>query len=492
MSPCPDYSNPAIGFASMRQSTEVTSRPIMENECFPVQWEVMHDDRVVQVWDCSRRAAKTATAIRRTVKRSAERPGWRTLYIHRTRALANQQFFETGEKDGPGANPGVRELMKSHGMQEDDRDLTELWVRFTNGSLVQVVGCDDIRSVDKQLGFRWNDILIDECQNHNEVLLKRLVVKTILPTLIDRRGTLTLMGTPAEIEAGTWYDMKTDPQLKGDGYHHWTLFDNPFIDPANITPIYEKMGYKIDFSNPRNNDVVVQREIFGLQVIDATKLRYNYDPAKNDWPVAGVPLVDSTAWCYAMGIDIGGVEDDNDEDAVVVLGWLRNDPEHLLWERESWTGRGDSEEFCDRIEATYKRWSPMMSVVGDTGGAGATKALASFAKRINGLKLAGKPTSVETSTRLLNDEFRSGRFRVNPLGKIAKGAKMCLKDQHEVDVMAACRYAHHGAYHFLAKPKPKEEEKSLDELIKEARWAQRSKENRELSDPWKQMGGWSG
>jgi len=142
------------------------------------------------------------------------------------------------------------------------------------------------------------------------------------------------------------------------------------------------------------------------------------------------------------------------------------------------------------VVETFRKWRPMVAACGDTGGAGATKALATISKRLDGLVLTPKPTSVETSQRLLNDEFRSGRFRVDPFGRIARAAKTCLKGKHEADTMAACRYAHHGAYHYLAKPKAKEEIKDLDMQIREARHAQRRNEDRRSRDPWSHEGGW--
>jgi hypothetical protein len=464
--------------------------PITEADSFPAQWEATSDERNLQVWDCSRRAGKTSAVILRTVKRSSERPGWRTLIIHHTRELGKQQVYETGEPAGPGQNPGIRELLKSHGIPEAHHDLTALNVRLANGSFVQVVGCDDAKDVGKKLGFRWNDIIIIETQEFDDAILERLVDKTILPTLIDRGGSLTLEGTPADVEEGVWFKLKTDSSLKEDGYHHWTLLENPFIDRENIVKIYSKRGFTIDFANPLNNAIIVQREIFGLQVVDPAKLTYEYLTGRNDWPVAGPPLIDSPAWCYSIGVDVGGVDEENDEDAIVVWGWLKNDPEHNIFERESWKGRGDSEAFMARVVDSYHRWHPMMAACLDTGGAGANKMLPVLARHMDGLLFTPKPSSVETSQRLLNDDLRSGRMKINPLGELAKGFKLSLKDKHEPDIAAAARYAHHGAYHFLAKAKPQEPEMSLDQKIREMRWAERKREKRAMQDPWSQEGGW--
>lgn len=486
------YSDMMADANAARRDSHASGQPITFETDFPgfdAAWKACTDEAQFQVWDNSRRSAKTGTAIRRTVKRSSERPNHRTLYIHHTRNLAKMQFFETGEAVGSRANPGVMELLKRHGIEETKHDLSELWVRLRNGAFVQAVGCDDIRDVDRKLGYQWDDILIDECQDHTDAILRRLVDKTLLPTLIDRGGTLTLMGTPPEVEAGLWHEL-SDPNGEGRfKRHHWTLLENPFIDRANIISVYEGRGFHIDFQDWTHNDPIVQREIFGLHCLDPATLMYCYHSGieeGNDWPVSGIPSPTSENWRFSIGVDIGGMDEEDDQDAVVVLGWLINDPEHRIWERESWQGKADSEEFLARLSSMFTRWHPMQAGCGD---AGADKMLVYFKKRI-AFKLLPKPSSLEVSQRLLNDEFRSRRLRVDPIGYIAKAAKVCRKGAHEGDVLAALRYAYHGATAFLGKSDVKPKPTDIDTEIRERRWEQRRKERRELENPWSQEGGW--
>jgi hypothetical protein len=263
------------------------------------------------------------------------------------------------------------------------------------------------------------------------------------------------------------------------------LLDNPHIDRDDVVSTMALRGFKIDCEHPENNDVLIQREIFGLAVVDPKTLMYCYRRGINDWPIQGPPLVASKAWRFAMGVDIGGANEGNDRDAVSVVGWLNDDPEHALYERESWEAHElDSEAFCLRVLDTFNRWHPMASICADTGGAGANKMLAHLAPRLGGLVFTPKPTSVETSLRLLNDEFRSGRMRVNPLGIIARDAKICTNPEtYHSDVMAALRYAHHGAYHYLNKPAPPPED---DDTRRKRQWLQKMQMQK---DPFRQMGG---
>jgi len=442
-------------------------------DSFPKQWSFVIDESRAIALMCSRRAGKTDGLKIRTAFRAIANSSHRTLYIHHTRMLGKQQFFEP-----------YREFLKSKGIEEESHDKTELWVKLKNGSLTQVVGCDDIKDVGRKLGYRWDDIIIDECQEFSNEILTSLVDKTILPTLIDRAGSITLSGTPPHQEAGLWWDTVTKESENPFKPIRWTLLDNPFIERQKIIDTMKLRGFTIDFENPTNNAVLIQREIFGLAIVDPQTMMYCYRAGENNWPVQGPPLIDSPQWRYAMGVDIGGARVGNDKDALVVLGWMIDDPLHQLWERESWEARQDSEAFCARVLDSFNRWRPMSSICADTGGAGANKMLEHLKPRLGGLEFTLKPTSVETSTRLLNDEFRSGRLKINPIGLIARDAKICTNpESYHSDIMAALRYAHHGAYNFLSKAPLSLVE--TDDQRRKRQWIQKQAKR---ANPWKSVG----
>jgi hypothetical protein len=238
--------------------------------------------------------------------------------------------------------------------------------------------------------------------------------------------------------------------------HEWSVLDNPFIEPKTVAEKMALAGYTVDFENPRNNDPLVQREVFGLHAIDKTALTYCYEPGRNDWENGRPPDTTVGEWRFAFGLDVGGANEDNDRDACSVVGWKRDDAQHRLYDVEAWEARQlDSEEFATRSIETYRRWRPMVAACGDTGGAGANKAMATISKRVGGILWTPKPTSVDLSMRLLNDDFRSGRLKVDPHGIIARDCRLCTKTgRYHSDVMAALRYGHHCATHFLGKAPP--------------------------------------
>jgi hypothetical protein len=437
------------------------------------QWEFVSTTAGAIKLICPRRSGKTVSVVKRTCKHSWEQPGRRTLYINHTLGNAKRQFFDP---PGEAAQLGLLGTFDAHGIGYSANS-TEVFCELDNGSFVQGVGCDNLGEVRKKLGFYWHEVIIDEIQEYAEELLDLLIRKALAPTLIQTHGTLVLSGTPPYVLDGLWYDV-----LIGRGgfedyeEFRWAMLDNPCITKDGIAKEMAKAGFVVDFDDPKNNHPIVQREVFGLIVKDPSQMVYEYEEGRNDIPASGIPMLDAKTWVYAIGIDVGGVTEENDEDAIVVLGWRTDDPKHELFERESWTGRGDSEEFADRVVSTIARWRPIVAKCGDTGGGG-NKAMATISKRARGIEFTPKPTSVELSQRLVNDELRSGRLKLNPNGEVAKAAKTARKGKHEPDAMASCRYAHHCVANYLAREPVKKTETYEQYLDRNIRERQRRKQS---------------
>ena len=421
------------------------------------QWQFMDTAATAIKLLCPRRVGKTVGITKRVCKKSWEHPGRRTLYINHTLGNAKRQFFDP---PGEAASLGLLGTLDAHGIGYA-ADRTSVFAELENGSFVQGVGCDNMGEVKKKLGFYWHEIIIDEIQEYAEELLDLLIRKTLAPTLIQTRGTMILAGTQPEIHSGLWWETINNPDYE---LFTWQMLDNPCITREAIAFEMKKAGFVVDFENPSNNHPIVQREVFCLPVIDPNALMYEYLDVRNDWPLGGIPDTDRPkVWRYAMGVDIGGVNPGNDSDGIVVYGWRTDDPEQTIYEREShrWgentKDRLDIMEFCAKVLEIHQTWSPMVSACMDTGGAGAVKAIAWLAKRMNGLEFAPKPTSVDVSQRAFNDDLRSGRMKLDPNGALVMALKVARKGKHEPDVAAAGRYAHHGAYHFLSKEAKKAE-----------------------------------
>lgn len=430
------------------------SQPITDADSFPPQWEYIGYDGRFSTLKCSRRAGKTVGHVLRAIKRCMERPGYRLLYVNQTSTNADQQFFQRL----------IREMKKRNiKHRADNRMLMAYW---QNGSFIRAMGCDNVGEVKTKLGDYWDEVIVDEMQSYSDDVLYELIDRAAIPTLTDRKGRLICSGTPAVTKAGFWYKLYTQSEFK---HFFWTLFQNTSPEFCNdLEPILE--AYRMRGIQP--TDPIFRREMYGEDCVDPSAVVFKYDTPRNDLPRIENPSAlwecdgfretavaepNHPAWRHAMGVDLGF----SDHDAIVVIGWRMDDPEHRLYERWTWQRNHlDYLALAEVFKTAAAKWQPQ-EVCADTGGHGARKIVESLRNVFSIYKFALKPASVPDSIALVNDELRTGRMLVDPNGLIAHDARLVVwkAGKHEVeisdtfhsDVMAALRYAHSVAYHYQSE-----------------------------------------
>jgi hypothetical protein len=461
------------------------SSPITEADSFPEQWEyITASDRFNIQWS-GRRAAKTSGSRMRTAMRNEAQPGRRVLYIHQTFTNAEQQFFRPlVDVDPPEADQkkyGFRALSLKARHVQHRVDNTDLMVWWANGSFLRCMGCNNLAEVKKKLGEFWHEIIIDEMQSYADDVLYELIDRAILPTMIDRSGSALFQGTPPVTKAGFWYNLISKSAFRK---YHWTLFQNPYID-HDAENVYAARGIK-------TTDPIYRREVLGEICVDPNAMVFLYESPRNDIGEEGKPDTRSPHFRCTMGVDLGF----SDNDAIVVLGWMANDKAKRLYEMWSWQGNElDYLKLADKFKAAVERWRPVEICV-DTGGHGARKIMESLRALFSVYKFRMKPGSVADSIALMNDDFRTGRFLVDPNGLIAHDASLVVwkPDQHGVeisetfhsDIMAAARYAHSCSYHYLAEPTEEEiqaEESDEDRRVRE--WLRRREIEQDPANPYR-------
>lgn len=418
---------------------QATRQPVSESESFPQQWQYIASTDRFQVVVCSRRSGKTIGAVKRAL-RICETAGARVLYLTMIRRNARKYFFDP-----------IINLAAGAAVNQ-----TDLTVKFPNGAYIEAGSCLDEGDVDRHRGDAWNLVILDEAQSFRDHVMRRLIDEVIMPSLAERRGSLDLLGTPPPAgPVGYLYEVWKEQRF---ARRHWTLFENPFFPRGEIEEVCRVRGLTPEHP-------IYRREYLGEFAVDTESLVYTYDAQKNAAPERPEPA--NPQWRYSMGIDLGF----QDRDAIVVLGWRRDDPDHRLWECYSWQKNHlDVDQLAVEVVATYKRFRPE-SIVGDTGGHGAVKVLKSLSARLGDVAIASKPASVADSIALVNDDLRAGRLLLRPGGDIVHDmalvtwqstAKDEVSDSYHSDVLDACRYAHWGARHYLGKaPAPPP---TLDEL----------------------------
>jgi hypothetical protein len=106
-----------------------------------------------------------------------------------------------------------------------------------NGHIIQLHGLKDMNSAELLRGQKFRKIVGDECGTYPSELLKYTVQNVLQPTMLKHKGEMLLSGTPGTEPEGYFYELTGDPYsgLKGMWpTHSWTLFDNPFIEPASV------------------------------------------------------------------------------------------------------------------------------------------------------------------------------------------------------------------------------------------------------------------
>ena len=466
--------------------TELTSLdPRKPGRLFPKQWSAVNCNARFMVNWSGRRASKTGTSILRTGKRNTETPGRRVLYIHQTALNAQLQFFDP-----------LLELLSRQSIPHT-ADHGDLLIYWGNGSFVRAMGCDNVGEVKTKLGDRWDEIIVDEMQDYADPVIKLLIDKAAIPTLIDNNGSLLCQGTPPVTKAGFWYDLITRSKF---AKLNWNLFDNPYIG-HDAVEAYANRGIGPDHP-------IYRREVLGEIVVDPNAIVFEYESPRNDMPrilarvapwtyvnIDGVAWPETIraepnhpSWRYAMGMDLGF----SDNDAIVVLGWRMDDPQKRLYEVWSWQENHlDYMKLAAVFRVAVDRYHPQRICV-DTGGHGARKIMESLKAAFSMYEYLMKPASVLDSIALVNDEFRTGRLLVDPNGLIAHDAGLVVwvDGKHHVeisetfhsDIMAALRYAHSCCYHYQAEAPPPPE---TDDERHIRQWLERKAVRDDPSNPYR-------
>lgn len=381
----------------------------------PGQWAYITSLATLVAVLCSRRWGKTEGAIRRAVWLVLQHENRRGHYVNLTRRNARKQFFrplvhfleKRVDQGGLGWIRGVHFTVS-----EADMIVSTAW-----GSTVQAFSCPTMREVASVRGDRSDWFCVDECQSPNDDLVVRLV-ETSSPMRRDNGGVLDLLGTPPEVEPCYFSDA-----LDSDGWAHFSghQFEHDFprsreakwadakVDydkrklPFAVTESANDNGQLVLEVDPDNTHPSILREDFGFRHRDQSKFAYKYQRGRNDYDPSTIDF-GKGHWRNAWGIDLGGPEQDSDQDALVIGSQRSDDPSRAVYVRWVWACSGlDLFALADLVRVVKFVLRPAVAT-GDTGGHGAPKAIASLGT-VLGLTIAKKPPDVMLSVRQTNDAF---------------------------------------------------------------------------------------
>lgn len=415
-----------------------------------------------------------------------------TLYLANTitRAIeiAWQDFIDIAQRAGGRPNSGNHH------------------VAWPGGAFTLVTGADNMQDFDKRRGPKRIALVhLDECQDWRKDVLRYAITRVFQPRLSDLEAShgyksrLMLTGTGGDDDPDSIWRQAAAGELKGfETIPGVTQWDNPHIaDPDGelVTacelarapwrrleePVLSRFG-----GRPRwvdTDDPALRREWFA-----------EFNSAGDDrvWATPMAPGVDLptqwvAGWRFSWGIDLAST---SDNDALVVLGWKPDDGEKRVFVVDAWQAPGteDYEDMARVLERKMEQWKPSCAV-GDSGGHGAVKILNTFRARIGVPIYTPKPTDVEATVRLMNNDLRAGRLRV-PAGPLADDMRMerwavtpsgtrTLRGGYHSDLTAALRYAWHAQYAFRAEAPvtPKNEQEAREMQLREMFAAMEKRKN---------------
>lgn len=406
---------------------------------FPKQRAFCNDRRKFRTGSCSRRAGKSVGAGTALVNKCQARAGVVGLYITKTRINAKRILWST-----------LHQLNREHQLGAVLKE-AELCMELPNGSVIYLAGANHRDEIEKFRGLPLAIVVIDEAQSL-PAYLKELVDNVIAPALMDFDGELVLIGTPAPVPVGFFYECIQSPEWSS---HDWTVFDNPWIERKSGKTPRQHLDEELKRRGVAEDDPSIQREWFGRWVYDPNSLVFRYNATLNHYE--RLPDIRGS-WNHVVCGDLGW----DDADALGVLAWCDEFP-NLYLVHEDVMPKQTITQLGDKVKALETQYQPL-GIVLDMGGLG--KKIAEELSARWGLNVeAAEKERKHEHIELLNDAMRSGRFFASKDSQFAHDCmlvewdktnpeKWKISDRYHSDAGDMVLYGYRKALHWLHEPAP--------------------------------------
>lgn len=412
---------------------------VLENICFPEQLAFINDDSDWVTASCSRRSGKTEVCALDLLNTALKYPKSVCLYITTTRANAERIIWSK-----------LLNLNEKYDLKGKINN-SKLSIKFKNGSVIYLSGCKDKSSLDNFRGLALKLVYIDEVQSFRSFIAE-LVDDVLGPALADYKGKLKLIGTPAPLQSGFFWDTL---QSKAWKHHHWTFWNNPFIAETSHTTHQEILDRELTRRGVDVNNPSIRREWFGEWNNDTESLVLHWSK-DNNYQVL------PTLTDYVIGVDLGSNREDRDKDAIAIIGWNSTDKECYLVEEIMGTETGLT-ALMNQVSKAIEKYKPLKVVI-DHGGLG-VKLADELRKRYQlPIHPAEKSRKLEFLA-LLDDALRTKRFKSNRHSTFTQDSflmewdfdkstsdKLVVKKEPHSDIIDAVLYAYREAMHWLSEP----------------------------------------
>lgn len=468
----------AVDYDPAKKAAKVETAKRIRQALFKQQRDFVDDPSKFKAALCPRRAGKSFVSLTAAILKCLERPDAKVLIIAKVRRQVKGVYWHDLKKF-------VREYELGCKLRNN-----ELNCEFPNGSQIDFTGADTAEEIDKFRGQGYDLVVIDEGKSYSVSLLSELVDEIIVPALMDRQGSVIMIGTPGAVLDGLFYKVTTATLLSEDKtpavvrydemdawqgeMPQWTLHSWTTQDNVRCPWIWEEVQKHKKRMRWSDTHPTWQREYLGQWVPDDEAMVYSYVPSNTDgrcnWepdfaePAFGLPA--DHDWSYLLGLDLGY----HDATAFVVAAWSETHPVlHYLYTEKH--PKLNIESLAEKLKQLETKLGVKFDArIADTGGLGVF--IVKSLSQVYGIPLlAAKKTEKHAHIKLLNSDLEMGRVKVpagDPLAeewatlmwanKDKEAAAFRKKEDPRLDNHAAdaalylWRYAHHHLDTKVEKP----------------------------------------
>lgn len=253
---------------------------------FKRQAEILADIRRFQAWLFTRRFGKSTTFAKKGCGVVANNPGAKTLFLALTLDSAKGIIWDAVEKE-----------LQTHKVPYKSYEREGIF-DLKNGSMFRCFGVDsNYKEMKKILGQAYDLVGLDESGSMT-IDVETLIMQMIYAALIDRNGSLVMLGT-AENIPNTFYEKVTR------GHHTdlpWSIHTGDTSESPYTGPNFVREREELIKRNPN----VVTASWFKTHWLnqwcaddDLIIIRFNNDLNRVD------ELPNHKDWIYGLGVDLG-------------------------------------------------------------------------------------------------------------------------------------------------------------------------------------------
>jgi hypothetical protein len=352
---------------------------------FKRQAEILEDTNQYQAWLFTRRFGKSTTFAKKACTVAANRPNSKILYLALTLGSAKGILWDAIENE-----------FKKHKVEFKPYE-TEGEFYLKNNSSIKFFGVDsNYREMKKILGQAYDLVGIDESGSMT-IDVENLIMQMIDPALIDRMGSLIMLGTAENIPA-TFYQRVTEREHIDLPWniHKGSTEESPYTGPA-----FKAKKAQLLASNPLVKDASwFKAHYLNEWSADDSLIIIHFNDQINI--EKKLPKYDD--WIFGLGVDLGF----NDDSSFSLNAVSRHSP--YLYTIKAFKSPGmDLTDVSNMIKKIYEDYPFTWLVIDGANKQGVEEMRNRHNLPVN--PVAAEKQDKATFLRLMDDDYKQGKIK---------------------------------------------------------------------------------